>query len=158
VYGADDPALATQYRDLVLSDQIYGGTPAYTQAQRAYLEGRDATSQENFLPMLRGQRQRLFFTLPDGQHEHGLWDLTIFRYGGLFLELFESLKAGRSLPRRVLPLIMRGLNRIFTGMLVQNQDELVVATSGSYSHAKTSPLLDEAISVARHGGEEVVIA
>jgi hypothetical protein len=54
-------------------------------------------------------------------------------------------------------MIVRGLNRVFTGMLVQNQDELVLATSGSYSQSKRSPLLDELISVPRQGGEEVTL-
>lgn len=52
-------------------------------------------------------------------------------------------------------MVVRGLNRVFTGMLVQNQDELVLATSGSYSQSKRSPLLDELISVPRQAGEEV---
>ena len=54
-------------------------------------------------------------------------------------------------------MVVRGLNRIFTGMLAQNQDELVLATSGSYSQSMRSPLLDELISVPRQGGEEVSI-
>jgi hypothetical protein len=57
-----------------------------------------------------------------------------------------------------MPLIMRGLNRVFTGMLVQNQDELVLATSGSHSQSQTSPLLDEMLSVPRQQGEEVSLA
>jgi hypothetical protein len=67
VYGADDPALAIPYRELVLNDPIYGGTQAYTEAQRAYLEGGDEGSRATFLPMLRAQRQRLFFTLPESR-------------------------------------------------------------------------------------------
>lgn len=159
VYGADDPALEAPFRDLVLSDSVYGGTVAYTQAQRSYLEGSDAGAREEFLPRLRAQRQRMFFVLPE-QHESefDLWDLTVFRYGGLYLDVAERLKNGASLPRRVMPMIMRGLNRVFTGMLVQNQDELVLATSGSHSQSKTSPLLDELISVPRQGGEEAVLA
>lgn len=159
VYGADDPALTAPYRDLVLNDPVYGGTKAYTLAQRAYLEGGEAGSREIFLPMLRAQRQRLFFALPeDREAEFDLWDLTVFRYGGLYLDVVERLKAGQALPRRVMPMIMRGLNRVFTGMLVQNQDELVLATSGSHSQSKTNPLLDELISVPRQGGEEVSLA
>lgn len=159
VYGADDPDLVAPFRDLVLNDPIYGGTAAYAQAQRAYLEGRDAGSRETFLPKLRAQRQRLFFTLPESRAaEFDLWDLTVFRYGGLFLEVVKRLKAGQSLPRAVMPLVMRGLNRVFTGMLVQNQDELVLAISGSHSRSKTSPLLDELISVPRQGGEQIALA
>jgi hypothetical protein len=157
VYGADDPALIKAYHELILNDPIYGGTPAYTQAQRAYLEGRTPDS-ARFLTMLRGQRQRLFFTLPpDRETEYDLWDLTVFRYGGLYLEVAECVNSGRALPRRVMPLLMRGLNRVFTGMLVQNQDELVLATSGSHSQSKTSPLLDEFISVPRQSSEEVAL-
>jgi hypothetical protein len=158
VYGADDPALTDAYRELVLNDPIYGGTATYTQAQRAYLEGRDGESASAFLAMLRDQRQRLFFTLPQAREaEYDLWDLTVFRYGGLYLEVLECVTARKPLPRRVMPMLVRGLNRVFTGMLVQNQDQVVLATSGSHSQSKTSPLLDELISVPREGGEEVSI-
>jgi hypothetical protein len=158
VYGADDPALESPYRDLILNDAVYGGTTAYMQAQRAYLEGGDTGARDAFLPKLRAQRQRMFFVLPElRKSEFDLWDLTVFRYGGLYLEVAELLKAGKPLPRRVMPMLMRGLNRVFTGMLVQNQDELVLATSGSHSQSKTSPLLDELISVPRQGGEEAVL-
>ncbi|MDN3277430.1 hypothetical protein QWJ07_24405 [Frankia sp. RB7] len=158
VYGADDPGLSDAYREFVLNDPTYGGTPAFTQAQRAYLEGRDADSAGAFLSMLRSQRQRLFFTMPQSrENDYDLWDLTVFRYGGLYLEVLDCVGAGKALPRRVMPMLMRGLNRVFTGMLIQNQDELVLATSGSHSQSKTSPLLDELVSVPRQGGEEVSI-
>jgi hypothetical protein len=98
----------------------------------------------------------LFFTMPDDQvGSYDLWDLTVFRYAGLYLEVAAKLRAAQPLPRGALAMIVRGLNRVFTGMLVQNQDELVLATSGSYSQSKRSPLLDELISVPRQGGEEV---
>lgn len=156
VYGADDPAQAEPYAELVLSDPIYGATPAFAQAQRAYLEGDEGNDRSQFLSALRAQRQRLFFTLPDTLAEsYQLWDLTVFRFAGLFLEVAEKLAAKQPLPRQALGQVVRGLNRIFTGMLVQNQDELVLATSGSYSQSKRSPLLDELISVPRASGEEV---
>ncbi|SDD08266.1 hypothetical protein SAMN05216337_1007131 [Bradyrhizobium brasilense] len=156
VYGADDPDLRDTYQKLVLVDPIYGGTPAYTRAQRAYLEEADEAAREVFLPMLRSQRQRLFFTLPENnESEFELWDLTVFRYGGTYLDLIQKLKAREAVPRGVMSMIVRGLNRVFTGMLVQNQDEMVLATSGSHSQSKTSPLLDEMISVPRQQGEEV---
>ena len=156
VYGADDPDQAKPYSELILSDLIYGATPAFVQAQRAYLEGDEGSDRSQFLSALRAQRQRLYFTLPDALVEtYQLWDLTVFRFAGLFLEVAEKLAAKQVLPRQALGQVVRGLNRIFTGMLVQNQDELVLATSGSYSQSKRSPLLDELISVPRASGEEV---
>src|SRR6202044_3445494 len=101
VYGADDPALETPYRELVLNDPVYGGTAAYTQAQRAYLEGADTGAREAFLPRLRAQRQRMFFVLPEAREsEFDLWDLTVFRYGGLYLEVAELLRIWSPLARR----------------------------------------------------------
>lgn len=158
VYGADDPAYAADYAELVLGDPVYGATPAYTNAQRGYLEGANDGERTSFLGALRAQRQRLFFTMPAGKAaEYDLWDLTVFRYAGLYLEVAEKIAAKRPVPRAALNMVVRGLNRVFTGMLVQNQDELVLATSGSYSQSKRSPLLDELISVPRSGGEEVSI-
>jgi hypothetical protein len=158
VYGADDPDLSAAYAALVLADGVYGGTPAYSQAQRNYLEGGDPEAREVFLPMLRSQRQRLFFAMPEeSERDLGLWDLTVFRYGGLYLEVVGQLGAGQLLAREVMHQLMRGLNRVFTGMLLQNQDQLVLATSGSHSQSKTSPLLDSMISVPRKQGEEIFL-
>jgi len=158
VYGADDPAYKEAYEQLVLCDPMYGATPFYTQVQRAYLEGGEGADRVQFLTELKSQRQRLFFTMPEDQvGAYDLWDLTVFRYAGLYLDVAAKLRAAQPLPRGALAMIVRGLNRVFTGMLVQNQDELVLATSGSYSQSKRSPLLDELISVPRHGGEDVTL-
>lgn len=158
VYGADDPAYAEDYSRLVLSDPIYGATPSYAASQRVYLEDAEGSDRTAFLIALRSQRQRLFFTMPDTlAAEYDLWDLTVFRYAGLYLDVAASVAANQPVQRQAVTMIVRGLNRIFTGMLAQNQDELVLATSGSYSQSKRSPLLDELISVPRQGGEEVSI-
>ncbi|MGI4796552.1 MAG: hypothetical protein ACRYG8_21325 [Janthinobacterium lividum] len=158
VYGADDPAYVDDYATLVLSDPIYGATPAYAAAQRAYLEADEGTDRNHFLAAIRSQRQRIFFTMPEALvSSYELWDLTVFRYAGRYLEVAAKIVGNQAAPRTALTMIVRGLNRIFTGMLVQNQDDLVLATSGSYSQSKRSPLLDELISVPRQGGEEVSI-
>lgn len=158
VYGADDPAYKADYDELVVSDPVYGATAAFSSAQRTYLEGADANDRTAFLGALRAQRQRLFFTMPETRiNEYDLWDLSVFRYAGLYLETAGKISAGQSASRQAIGMIIRGLNRIFTGMLIQNQDELVLATSGSFSQSKRSPLLDEIISVPRSSGEEVSI-
>lgn len=158
VYGADDPAYANDYSELVASDSAYGATPAYAAAQRRYLEGGDVNDRSAFLNDLKTQRQRLFFTLPEDKvAAYDLWDLTVFRYAGLYLDVSKNMMADKPPPRTALQVLVRGLNRIFTGMLVQNDDQLVLATSGSYTQSKLSPLLDALISVHRQSGEEVSI-
>ncbi len=158
VYGRDDPALTGLYEQIVLNDRVYGGTPAYRAEQERYLESGEDDDREAFLDRLRGQRQRLFFTVPKDLEERvGLWDLTIFRFGGLYLDVAGQVEQAKPVDARVLPMLVRGLNRVFTGMLMQNQDELVLAMSGSISQSTRSPLLDEIISVPRMRGEQVSI-
>ena len=157
VYGADDPALKPLYDQLVARDTVYGATPSYLRAQQDYLESYDPDAKLRFLAMLRAQRQRLFFTLPQ-QHEAAfeLWDLTMLpNTRGLYLRVFIQVHDDEPLDRQVMPLIIRGLNRLFAGILAQNQDELILATSGSLSQSKRSPLLDEIIRVPRHHGQEI---
>jgi hypothetical protein len=156
VYGSHDPLLSEDYNQLMKGDVIYGATQAYSKAQSDYLEGRDPGADDRFLALLRGQRQRVFFTMPQSyQTKHSVWDLTVFKFAGEYLKVIRAFRTGVHPPRDILPLMIRGLNRVFSGMLVQNTDELILATSGSHSQAKTSPLVDAIISVARRGGEEV---
>ncbi|WP_204150048.1 hypothetical protein [Leptolyngbya sp. CCY15150] len=159
IFGADDPELQPLYTDLVLSDPFYGADLKYQAQQRSYLEGDAAKGREEFLNVLQAQRQRLFFTiLSDHTTDMKLWDLTIFQYAGEYLNgLFKVLQEGEKIPKSITSRLIRGLNRIFTGLLVNNQDELLLATSGSYSQARISRVYEESISVARKRGESVSV-
>lgn len=159
IFGADDPELQPLYADLVLSDSFYGADLKYQAQQRSYLEGDAAKGREEFLGVLQAQRQRLFFTIPgDRTTDMKLWDLTIFQYAGEYLnDLYRVLQEGKKVPKSITLRLIRGLNRIFTGLLVSNQDELLLATSGSYSQARISRVYEESISVARKRGESVSV-
>jgi hypothetical protein len=159
IFGADDPELQPLYADLVLSDSFYGADLKYQAQQRSYLEGDAAKGREEFLGVLQAQRQRLFFTIPsDRTTDMKLWDLTIFQYAGEYLnDLYRVLQEGKKVPKSITSRLIRGLNRIFTGLLVSNQDELLLATSGSYSQARISRVYEESVSVARKRGESVSV-
>ena len=158
VYGADDPKLQERYDALMRQDANYGATAAFARAQLDYLEGAESSAQANFLNLLRGQRQRLFFTLPDSDPITGsVWDLTIFKHAGEYLAAAEAVRDGRSPGRDTMMRVVRGLNRVFSGMLIQTFDELVLATSGTHSETKISSLVEEFLSVPRKSGEEVSI-
>ncbi|MBD1915008.1 MULTISPECIES: hypothetical protein [Cyanophyceae] len=159
ICGADDPELQPLYTDLLLSDPFYGADLKYQAQQRSYLEGDAAKRREEFLSVLQTQRQRLFFTIPNDQTTNmKLWDLTIFQYAGEYLNgLCKVLQEDEKIPKSITSRLIRGLNRIFTGLLVNNQDELLLATSGSYSQARISRVYEESISVARKRGESVSV-
>jgi hypothetical protein len=158
VYGPDDPDLQNAYERLVLADPVYGGSHEFRALQRAYLESGDEGIKGTFLTALRGQRQRLFFSIPDEDAELlQLWDLTVFRYAGRYLDIVRRMAAGDAAQRSWVFPIVRGLNRIFTGVLVNNNDVLILASSGSHAQAKTSRVLEQNISVAMRLGEEVAL-
>ncbi|MWC31083.1 hypothetical protein [Paenibacillus sp. MMS18-CY102] len=157
IFGEDDPELLPYYEDLVLNDTYYGADQTFRANQKEYLEG-VLDSGENFLESLRSQRQRLFFVIPrEKENDLKLWHLTTFQYAGEFLsDVYREAKDGK-VTTQITSRISQGLNRIFTGLLAKNNDELILATSGSHSQAKVSRIYEESISVPKKRGESMQI-
>jgi len=130
-------------------------------AKHEYIEGTnedDANSQE-FLQMLVSQRRGLFFKIPKKEElELKLWELTVFKFAGEYLhEVVGALKKQETVKRPILSRLVSGLNRIFTGMLINGDRELYLATSGNYSQAKVSRILVDRVSVEPSKGEKVIL-
>lgn len=157
IYGTDDELLQEQFQTLVGRDTFYGATPSYLALQSAYLEQGEWENAEEFLHALRMQRQRLFFAVAREQAPNlRLWDLTVFHFAGEYLtDVYEALRQGRSPARKIVLRLVRGMNRIFTGMLTATEQNVVLATSGSYSQARVSPIEEAEIPVAGHLGQRV---
>jgi hypothetical protein len=157
IFGIDDPSQKDYYQRFVLGDAYYGADNTYQSQQKAYLEGATTDDGEQFLSMLRTQRRRLFFTLPSDVEDHmNLWGLTVFQYAGDYLKIIEQLSQTDPITsKNTLAPLVRGLNRIFTGLLVYKMDKLILATSGSYSQARVCHILEEYVSVSRDKGQMV---
>ena len=126
-----------------------------------YIEGadEDAEATEQFLDLLVSQRRSLFFKIPDAmQDELSPWDLTVFSFAGEYLERVVSrLQDSKRVEKNVLAQLVRGLNRVFIGMLVSSDHELFLATGLSGSAAKVSCILEDRVSVARRMTEQVKV-
>lgn len=162
IFGESHEHLQEQFNRLLVADRFYGADEAYMAARRDYIEGTDEDdgAASRFLERLVGQRRGLFFKIPDEEAEElNLWELTVFKYGGEYLDqILAALRKGATVRRNILGRVVRGVNRIFTGMLINSQDELFLASSASLSQARVSRILDERVSVApRHSGERVDI-
>jgi hypothetical protein len=158
IFGEDDPELRPYFLELVKSDSYYGADRRFLSCQRAYLENTSSDDGRTFLQSLKAQRQRLFFTVPKNQeHELQLWSLSVFQSAGEYLDIYSGLRNNEKVHKNTLSRLVRGLNRIFTGVLLNNQDEVILATSGSCSQAKVSLLFEESISVHLKRGECVTI-
>ncbi len=161
IFGEADDQLREYFRRFMGSDRLYGADDAYRAAQNEYLEGgdEDQDKRNGFLERLVDKRRGLFFKIPeDEESELNLWDLTVFHYAGEYLSkvLGASDRDGR-VERPIVSRLVRGLNRIFVGMLVASDRELYLATSSSFSHARVSRLLEEKLSVLPRLGERVEV-
>jgi hypothetical protein len=161
IFGEADTALNAYFERYLAADSFFGADARYRAAQREYVEAADESDERSngFLRLLIGQRRGLFFKIPNSEAEDmGLWDLTVFRYAGEYLQRVVSvLDAGRRVERPILSRLVRGLNRIFIGMLVSDDRELLLATSLALSQGPVSRLLEERVSVEPRLGERIEI-
>jgi hypothetical protein len=157
VYGKDDSRLQADFARLVASDQIYGATTNYLQAQENYLEGYEGArldgGADEFMDMLEDQRRRLFFTLPSDEPGYPRWAMTVFRYAGDYLEIIETLAENKKqVSEAVRSRIAKGLNRVLTGLLLENTDRIFIASSGGFTQSRVSVLCDHETSARRLQG------
>ena len=161
VYGKDDSRLQADFARLVASDPTYGAGAAFRAAQDAYLEGHEGARVEGgsaeFLEMLEDQRRRLFFTLPDGEPGYPHWSMTAFRFAGDYLETIDALKAKRPVSDAVRGRIAKGLNRVLTGLLLENVDRIFIASSGGFTQSRVSVLCDHETPSRRQAGVGMAI-
>ena len=161
IFGDGDDHLGGYFKTFVEQDKFYGADERFYAAKHEYIEGtsEDEDKDKGFLQMLVAQRRGLFFKIPkEAEHELNLWELTVFRFAGEYLdEIVDVLKRGAVVKRPLVSRLVKGLNRAFTGMLINSDRELFLATSGNYSQAKVSRILVERVSVEPSKGEKVML-
>jgi hypothetical protein len=161
IFGQDDPDLGGYFNELVAKDRFYGADERYFAAKREYIEGtnEDDEKSKQFLQLLISQRRGLFFKIPkEDEIELKLWELTVFKFAGEYLdEVIGALKEGKAVKRPILSRMVRGLNRVFTGMFINSDRELYLATSGNYSQARVSRILVDRVSVEPSKGEKIIL-
>lgn len=161
IFGEGDENLGHYFDQLVAQDLFYGADPRYYAAKQQYIEGTDESGEQSreFLQLLIGQRRGIFFKIDKArENELNLWELTVFKFAGEYLDSVAGvLKRGGVVKRPILSRLIKGLNRVFTGMLINSDRELFLATSGNNSQAKVSRILVERVSVDPNKGEKVTL-
>lgn len=156
VYGNDDPKLTEAFKRLLGSDPVFGATQGYLVSLLRYLEGEEAARVDNgaqeFLDRLEAQRRRLFFTIPEVGSEYDHWSLTAFCFAGDYLEMVHALTNGKAVSEKTRAKLVRGLNRVMTGLLIENNDNLFVASSGGFTQSRISVLCDTEALARRSSG------
>ena len=158
IFGEGDAVLGEHFKVLIENDPFYSDG-RYFAARDRYIEGADDDpgANKDFLELLVAQRRGLFFKIPEElSQELKLWDLTVFRFAGEYLtDVVGQLRNRKSIKRPILSRLIKGLNRMFTGMLINTDRELLLATSANDSQARVSRVLVDAISVEPRHGEGI---
>jgi hypothetical protein len=161
IFGEGDENLGRYFDQLIAQDRFYGADPRYYAAKQQYIEGADESGEQSqdFLQLLIGQRRGMFFKIDKTQEEElSLWELTVFKFAGEYLDSVAGvLKRGGMVKRPILSRLIKGLNRVFTGMLINSDRELFLATSGNNSQAKVSRILVERVAVDPNKGEKITL-
>ena len=161
IFGDHDEHLGQYFDQFIARDEFYGADAMFYGAKRDYVEGSDEGEErtDKFLEMLVSQRRGLFFKIPREQEsELPLWELTAFKFAGEYLEaIFGPLRKGETVKGSLLTRLIKGLNRVFTGMLMTSERSLYLATSGNHSQAKVSRILVEYVSAEPSKGEKIVL-
>jgi hypothetical protein len=158
IFGEADENLKPYFDVLLRADTMYGADDSYYSAQRSYVEGDDTDpATDLFLRLLVSQRRGLFFKIPrEWEQELSLWELTVFTFAGEYLEkVLVPLSRGGRVERPYLARLVKGLNRIFVGMLVSSDRDLLLATSISFSGSKVSQVLEDRVPVTPRLNERV---
>jgi len=146
VYGKDDAKLSDAFGKLIGADTIYGATRAFLNTQDRYLEGDETARVDGgaagFMDLLQAQRRRLFFTLPESEVGYPFWSMTVFRFAGEYLEMRSALLEKKVVAEASRTRLVRGLNRVMTGLLIDNVDRIFVASSGGFTQSRVSVLCD----------------
>lgn len=134
------------YRKLISEDRYYGAA-AYEPLLRDYLEG-EREDIDEFMRALARQRQRLFFSLtPDTYLDP--WRLTVYQASGRFLDYSAGLAIGADVSATT-ELLVRGLNRTFCGMMIDDGMELYLASSGGDGRGRIASLLNYKLPINIH--------
>ena len=161
VSDGTDNQLSTYYEELIANDAFYGVDKVYSDTRDAYIEGgeEDVEKIKDFLDTLVAQRRAMFFKIPKKwERELGLWDLTVFKHVGTYrTKVIEPLNEGKKVERGIIRKIVKGLNRVWVGMMIDTDQEVYLTTGLTFSNVRVSRLLREVISVSPRLGQKVEI-
>jgi hypothetical protein len=162
LFGRDNPDLHPEFVRLVESDVHYTPNAAFERLRLDYLGAEEfgEDHRTRFLAELSNERRRLFFRLPDQDGAHITpWQLTVFQSAGTFRHhVLDQLRSGKVVALHVVEGIVRGLNRAWSGMLIDDGTHLHLTSGLDSTTARLSPVSLHRVPVAcNYYGEQITV-
>lgn len=138
------------HQEILGSDPVFGNG-AFEKARLNYQRGKvDATEFREFQASIEQQRRRLFFTMKQGRPGSSVdpWKLTLFSYGGEYLDFAAALKRRASIDF-VRSRLVVGLNRSYTGAMCDESQHVWFASPAANTQSRIGRVLEVLLPVGR---------
>ncbi|MDD2338607.1 MAG: hypothetical protein PHD01_18780, partial [Geobacteraceae bacterium] len=152
IFGTRDEELQTEHAELVAKDIYKQRNPSLEGLILRYIRGETTDGKESceFLSELAHERRRIFLHASEDHLKHyKLWSITVFHHAGDFVQhILDPIRDGRSPAKLHIRHLAGGLNRVWTGLLLdENAHEVYLATGLDLSTSPVSDLLLKEISI-----------
>jgi hypothetical protein len=151
VFGKRDETLSEEYNRLVANDPENQRNPEFEDMVARYIRGEMDTPEEakKFLDALAHERRRIFLHATEAQVKaHKLWSTTVFHHAGEFVDEFlDPIRANRPVQRLHVRHLAIGLNRVWTGLLLEDGNSIYISTGLDMSTSPVSDLLLKEIEI-----------
>jgi hypothetical protein len=144
LFGAEDEDYAADYEIIFSRDPVFPQDPLFEEFRTDYLNaGPPQRDGQNTLhEHLIAQRRRLFFRIPPAlETKYDPWSLTNFHHAKVYLEeiIGPSAKGSSPLTKHLANLVI-ALNRVWTGLLLDERDQLFLTTALDFATGVASEI------------------
>ena len=146
MYENENLMIKQDFERLVSNDDIFYSH--FRKLVNVYLES-ERKEVDVFMSALSQQRQRLFFSLPE--HEpYNKWNLSVFQSAGKFLNAVSLLMKSEEFPDATRATLIKGLNRVFCGIMLDDTTSLLFASSGGDGGGRIAKTLNYKVHGSKH--------
>lgn len=163
IFGEHLDELKDAYQALVKPDLFQQRDPSLGHKLESYIRGVAENDEESreVLDALSAERRRIFFSSDSRSLEKALpnrsiWATTVFHSAEDYL--IHLLDGGVSgpVPTELIQKLILGLNRVWTGLLAEDNDRLFVAKGLNYSSAAISDIFVMGVPITDDFGESLI--
>lgn len=157
IFGEHLDKYKQAYQAIVEPDPYKQRDPSIKYKLAEYVQGIDEGYTE-ILDALSSERRRIFFScdsdaiskiLPD----RSIWATTVFHSAGDYLLHLMNDDKSKLVPPHILKKVILGLNRVWTGLLAEDDERLFVAKGLNLSSAAISDVFVMGVSIINDFGE-----
>lgn len=158
IFGERIDKLNEAHAILVAPDPFQHRNPSLYYKLKDYTQGitEDYTK---VLDVLAAERRRIFFSsnedaLAKALPGQSIWTTTVFHSAADYLKYFLSCEP--SVPLEIMKKLVLGLNRVWTGLLAEDNEELFIAKGLNLSSAAISDVFVTSVRIIGNFGEQYI--